>query len=618
MRNRVPTRWLPLWSRRRSPSGVSAVSATRRVRWERSGATGGTGQFRLQASRARHSRHDAAVPGTGAAGEGCVSSRRRRPRELEARLGELSEGLRGGRARVSAVLTSLLAQEFRGAPLLPADEPASNESALQVQRAAALPRRRDARRSRLCRRSPASHSRPAGHHRRRVPDHLARCRWHGRAAVAAPHDGPLRPGRQRHDDASCRARRRVGDRPGGGPHPRWQIVRWTALSHVVSRAKRPVFTEITDAALGGNESFQRQLGIDLDTWMATIDSVLTRDSNGHHGVSVGDVDGDGLDDLYVTQPAGLPNRLYRNRGDSTFEDITDRAGLGVLDDTASSLFADVDNDGDEDLVLATATTPLLFINDGKGHFTRAADAFQFARPPQGVLTSMSSADYDRDGYVDLYLCVYSYFFGAGEDKAGTPAPYYDARNGPPGILLRNDGHGHFVDVTTRGRARRGKRSLSLRRGLGRLRRRRLARSPGRERLRDEEPVPQPRIAERPRDLRGRRSGGRRARSRRGNERHVLRLRQRRPARHLHRQHVERAGPAGHVGTGVPAGCDAGGAGAVPATRARQLAVPQPRRRAFRRCHCRRRARRWDAGPGPPTRSTSTATAGKTSTSSTAC
>ena len=57
------------------------------------------------------------------------------------------------------------------------------------------------------------------------------------------------------------------------------------------------------------------------------------------------------------------------------------------------------------------------------------------------------ADYDRDGFLDLYLCVYSYFFGAGEDKAGTPAPYYDARNGPPGVLFRNDGHGRFVDVT---------------------------------------------------------------------------------------------------------------------------------------------------------------------------
>ena len=59
------------------------------------------------------------------------------------------------------------------------------------------------------------------------------------------------------------------------------------------------------------------------------------------------------------------------------------------------------------------------------------------------------ADYDRDGFLDVYLCVYSYFFGAGEDKAGTPMPYHDARNGPPGVLFRNDGHGRFVDATKR-------------------------------------------------------------------------------------------------------------------------------------------------------------------------
>ena len=118
---------------------------------------------------------------------------------------------------------------------------------------------------------------------------------------------------------------------------------WSAARDTRSSPRSP------QAALGGNDSFRRQLNIDLDSWMATFDSVLTRDSNGHQGVSVGDADGDGLDDLYVAQPAGLPNRLYRNRGDSTFEDITDQAGVGVLDDTAQSLFADVDNDGDQDL-----------------------------------------------------------------------------------------------------------------------------------------------------------------------------------------------------------------------------------------------------------------------------
>ena len=226
----------------------------------------------------------------------------------------------------------------------------------------------------------------------------------------------------------------------------WRVVEWTSDSLLTSRAKAPIFTDVSDAVLGSNDSFRRQLNTGLDDWMATFDSVLTRDSNGHHGVSVGDADGDGLDDIYVAQPSGLPNRLYRARGDGTFEDATERAGLGVLDDTAQSLFADVDNDGDQDLVLATGTKPILFLND-KGRFSVVADAFQFQQPLQGVLTSIAMADYDRDGFLDLYLCVYSYFFGAGEEKAGTPAPYYDARNGPPAVLFRNDGRGRFVDVT---------------------------------------------------------------------------------------------------------------------------------------------------------------------------
>jgi len=364
---------------------------------------------------------------------------------IEARLGELSQALRAGADRTAAVAGDLLDPGFRGARLLPAEE-AAGAQPLEVKRAKDLPRdfTLDARAF------PAELRRLIGDMRDvTVAEFLV---------VSIDPDGPA--------GAPSGVRTTVRyDLVGGGTKAyrvehvgewelnwrqngsKWVVNRWRAASHLVSRARAPIFTEITQAALGANDSFRRQLNVDLESWMATFDSVLTRDSNGHHGVSVGDVDGDGLDDLYVAQPAGLPNRLYRNRGDSTFEDITDQSGLGVLDDTAASLFVDVDNDGDEDLVLATAAGPLLFLNDGKGHFTQVKDAFQSTRPLQGVLTSISMADYDRDGFLDLYLCVYSYFFGAGEDKAGTPAPYYDARNGPPGILFRNDGHGHFVDAT---------------------------------------------------------------------------------------------------------------------------------------------------------------------------
>lgn len=227
----------------------------------------------------------------------------------------------------------------------------------------------------------------------------------------------------------------------------WMAVRWRDLGHVRSTTTAPLFTEITASLLGRVQSFQQQLSVPLDAWNASIDSVLTRDSNGHHGVSVGDADGDGRDDVYVSQPSGLPNRLYRARPDNTFEDITDAAGVGLLDDTAHAIFADIDNDGDQDLVVATSVQPVLLRNAGGARFEQVPGAFSLTQPVQGMLTGLAMADYDRDGLLDVYLCVYSYFFGTGEDKAGTPMPYHDARTGPPGVLLHNEGNGRFVETT---------------------------------------------------------------------------------------------------------------------------------------------------------------------------
>jgi len=208
----------------------------------------------------------------------------------------------------------------------------------------------------------------------------------------------------------------------------------------------PVYVDIAPAALGGNSSYAAQMQHGTDYWRTVLDAASGIDIYGHNGVSVADIDNDGFDDLYVCQPAGLPNRLYRNRGDGSFEDITESSGLGILENTACALFADFNNRGRQDVVLVRTNGPLLFLNEGGGKFRLKPEAFQFASPPQGTFTGAAVADYDRDGWLDIYFCLYSYYQGTGQYKY--PSPYHDAENGPPNFLMRNRRDGTFHDVTS--------------------------------------------------------------------------------------------------------------------------------------------------------------------------
>ncbi len=230
------------------------------------------------------------------------------------------------------------------------------------------------------------------------------------------------------------------------PMEEFRVSKWSTLGETQSRSSSPVYFDIASAALGGNQSYAGQLLHGTDYWRTILDGACGIDVYGHNGVSIGDIDGDGFDDLYVCQPGGLPNRLYRNRGDGTFEDITESSGVGVLENTACALFVDVDNDGRQDLVVVRATGPMLFMNEGNGKFRQKADAFQFATPPLGTFTGAAAADYDRDGWLDIYFSLYIYYQGT--DQYKYPSPYYDAENGPPNFLMRNSRNGTFRDVTT--------------------------------------------------------------------------------------------------------------------------------------------------------------------------
>jgi tetratricopeptide (TPR) repeat protein len=227
----------------------------------------------------------------------------------------------------------------------------------------------------------------------------------------------------------------------------WQATRWAAGEETICRTSGPVFVDVTSHALAGVESYQSQMLRGADYWRTILDGAVGVDVYGNNGVAAGDFDNDGFDDLYICQNAGLPNRLYRNRGDGTFEDVTEKAGVGVLDRTACALFADFQNRGRQDLLVVCGTGPLLFLNQGDGTFSLKRDAFKFARTPQGTFTHAAVADYDRDGRLDIYFCLYMYYLGL--DQYHYPIPYYDARNGPPNCLFHNEGDGTFVETTER-------------------------------------------------------------------------------------------------------------------------------------------------------------------------
>ncbi len=170
---------------------------------------------------------------------------------------------------------------------------------------------------------------------------------------------------------------------------------------------------------------------------------------GPGGITAVDYDNDGFYDLFI--PDGVESKLFHNRGDGTFEDVTAAAGLAGLDGVSAAVFADYDNDGFKDIFVSRTFRPnQLFHNNGDGTFT---DVTRKSGIGEDSCTTVAAwADYDNDGFLDLYVGRYL------DPRKDIPTTFY-ARNGEPNQLYHNNGDGTFTNVTAK--AGVGERGLCL-------------------------------------------------------------------------------------------------------------------------------------------------------------
>ncbi|MGE5414268.1 MAG: CRTAC1 family protein, partial [Syntrophomonadaceae bacterium] len=213
-------------------------------------------------------------------------------------------------------------------------------------------------------------------------------------------------------------------------------------SHATIAFLRPLWNRVETAPRFRNATAEAGLGAPRTDPPLPIVNHLLEGLWPGSGVAVLDFDRDGYEDLFVAD--GVRSILYHNDGHGRFTDVTEKAGLaksaseGIAATGVAA--ADVDGDGYPDLFVTNAFGPArLFRNRGDGTFEETTASSGIAVP--GNARSAAFADVDGDGDLDLFVCV------TGDYYRKMPDPPFDANDGLPNFLYVNDGHGHFTDAT---------------------------------------------------------------------------------------------------------------------------------------------------------------------------
>ena len=245
----------------------------------------------------------------------------------------------------------------------------------------------------------------------------------------------------------------------------WTIVLIASLTAVYALNRQAEGRPLVAGDEGGDSRYgfrlkesARAMGVDFThqapTFDARLDHIMPQVAAMGASVTVADFDRDGWQDFYVTNSGeGSLNRLYRNNGNDTFTDVAQTVGLADVNKretgvSMGSVWGDFDNDGWEDLLLYRYGRPELFRNVDGRSFTPVG---QRAGLPAWVnANSATWLDYDRDGFLDLFIAGYwpdDVNLWQLETTKMMPESFEYANNGGRKYLLHNRGDGTFEDRT---------------------------------------------------------------------------------------------------------------------------------------------------------------------------